>query len=96
MTGGAGFSRWASNATKSNRKLLKGGSGSSYKSFDKSYITDYIISRKPLLFKEADPQYLEELQRRLKSKRKREVRKNVLVFIFSIVLILCLFILILI
>ncbi|WP_422361742.1 hypothetical protein [Reichenbachiella sp.] len=87
MTGGAGFSRWANDLRKNNRALLKGGEGSSYQSFDKSYITNYIISRKPLVFKEASPEYLEKLHRRLKAARKKEIRRKIKAMIISIVIV---------
>lgn len=87
MTGGAGFSRWANDLRKNNRVLLKGGEGSSYQNFDKSYITNYIISRKPLVFKEASPEYLEKLHRRLKTARKKEIRRKIKAMIISVMIV---------
>lgn len=87
MTGGAGFSRWANDLSKQNRQTLKGTRGAGYSNFDKSYITDYIISRKPLVFKEASPEYLEKLHRRLKAARKKEIRRKIKAMVISVVIV---------
>lgn len=84
MTGGAGFSRMADGINKRNRAMLRGNGDATYKNFDKSYITDYIISRKPLLFKEASPEYMEQLHARLVAMRKKEIRRKVKAFVVSL------------
>ncbi|MEP3387350.1 MAG: hypothetical protein ABJO02_04125 [Reichenbachiella sp.] len=84
--GGEGFSRWAADVNRQNRQLLKGNQ-SGYSNFDKSYITDYIISRKPLVFKEASPEYLEKLHRRLKIARKTEIRRKLKAMVISIIIV---------
>ena len=45
---GAGFIKDMIAVTNNNRSLLKGQDQAKYKNFDKSYITDWIISHKPL------------------------------------------------
>ncbi len=84
---GESFSRWANDLSKQNRQTLKGNRGSGYTNFDKSYITNYIISRKPLVFKEASPEYLEKLHRRLKITRKKEVRRKIKAMVISIIIV---------
>ncbi|MEP2023239.1 MAG: hypothetical protein ABJH98_02800 [Reichenbachiella sp.] len=87
---GESFSRWANDLNKQNRQTLKGTRSSGYSNFDKSYITNYIISRKPLVFKEASPEYLEKLHRRLKAARKKEIRRKIKAMIISAVFVGCL------
>ncbi|MEO9967617.1 MAG: hypothetical protein ABJF11_17600 [Reichenbachiella sp.] len=84
---GTGFSKWATQTTKQNRQLLKGGKGGGYQNFDKSYITDQIISRKPLVFKEATPEQLEIFRRRLKVIRKKEIIRKIKAMIISLVIV---------
>lgn len=85
MSGGAGITDWARKASRNNRQLLKGGGG--YKNFDKSYITDYIISRKPLVFKEATPEQLANFRRRLIKLRKNEIRRKIKAMIISVTIV---------
>ncbi|MCV9389110.1 hypothetical protein [Reichenbachiella ulvae] len=82
--GGEGFARWAAGTNKNNRQLLRGDGNATYKNFDKSYITDYIISRKPRVFKEATPEYMAELHRKLQYRRKREIRRKIKAAIISV------------
>lgn len=84
---GTGFSKFGSQSTKQNRQLLKGAESARYNNFDKSYITNYIISRKPLVFKEASPEYLEKLHRRLKTARKKEIRRKIKAMIISVMIV---------
>lgn len=79
-----GFGR--DNNTASNRTLLKGKSSGTYQNFDKSYITNYIISRKPLIFKEANPEYLETLKIKLAVRRKKEIKRKIKIAVISIVI----------
>ncbi|RJE73119.1 hypothetical protein BGP76_04040 [Reichenbachiella sp. MSK19-1] len=85
MTGGAGFSRDSQNSSRSNRSLLKG--SGLYKSFDKSYISDYIISRKPRIFKEATPEYLAELHVKLAARRKKEIKRKIKAMVLSLLIV---------
>ena len=83
MMAGAGFMRQMIDSYKQNRSLLKGSREATYQNFDKSYITDSIISRKPLVFKKSSPEYLEELKVELKLKRKRKLVLKMKVLIIS-------------
>ncbi len=49
---------------------MKGQDSAKYKNFDTSYITDWVISRKPLKFKKASPEYLLKLNKQLKRDRR--------------------------
>ncbi|WP_143520079.1 hypothetical protein [Reichenbachiella sp. 5M10] len=58
----------------------------SYQNFDKSYISDYIISRKPRIFKEATPEYLAELHVKLAARRKREVKRKIKAMLLTLLI----------
>lgn len=68
---GFGLVRDLVSTSKNNRRLLKGDEHSGYKNFDKSYITDSIISRKVPVYKDASPEYLELLKQKMTQENKR-------------------------
>lgn len=76
---GAGFIKDMISVNRNNRSLLKGQDSAKYKNFDTSYITDWVISRKPLKFKKASPEYLLKLKQQLKRDRKINQFKTVIV-----------------
>jgi hypothetical protein len=81
---GAGFMRDMISMTKNNRKLLKGNGKKKYENFDKSYITDSIISREAPIYKSATPELLNKIRKTVSKER----RKNrILSFLFLILLI---------
>ena len=80
---GAGFTKDMIAVTRNNRELLKKES-SRYRNFDKSYISDSIISRKAPVYREADPQFLEALRKFLRAERRRHMWRRVLAGVLTI------------
>lgn len=81
---GAGFIKDMIARSKSNRRLLRGDKSQKYQSFDKSYITNSIISRKPPKYKLASPEYMTKLKTFLKRERRKEIAKNIFAAVFAI------------
>ncbi len=83
---GAGFIKDMIAVTRNNRALLKGKSQASYQNFDKSYITDWIISRKIPKYKIATPEYLAELRNKLAQERRQQRGRRILAATITIAL----------
>lgn len=84
MTMGAGFMKDMIVSSRNNRSLLKGNKIGKYKSFDKSYISDSIISRKPLKFKTSTPGYLRSLKEKLNRQRQINILKGLLAGLITV------------
>ncbi len=83
MMMGAGFMKDMIASSRNNRTLLKGDKTTKYKNFDKSYITDWVISRKPLKFKTATPEYLGQLRLKMKRQRRINILKGIVAGLVS-------------
>ena len=87
MMMGSGFMKSGSESARNNRALLKGKKGDKFQNFDKSYITDTIISKKPLKFKPATPEYLAILRHQLAIERRKSFIRSLVAGIVSTLLI---------
>ncbi|MBV6644371.1 MAG: hypothetical protein KI790_02920 [Cyclobacteriaceae bacterium] len=80
----AGFAMDMVTLFRTNRAILK--SQSLYKPFDRSYITDAIISREAPSYRVADPKYLSSLRQSLIAARDRAKHKNHLAMLLSVMI----------
>ena len=80
-----GFANFMVTSSRENRSLLKS-KNATYSAFDKKYITDSIISRKPLKFKESSKAYMRSLKGRLKRERDELRIKKIVVLVVSSVI----------
>ncbi|GEM_PF-7132310 len=81
---GAGVMMDAIKTLRRNRTLLKGDNSSTYKSFDKSYITNSIISREAPIYNKASKEYLKQIRLEQIQIKKSTRRKSASILFLAI------------
>ena len=80
---GAGFMMDATNNLRKNRSLLKGSGRGRYKNFDKSYITDYPITKKTIKCEKASVEQIAHWRKKLQAQLKRRKKMKLLILSVS-------------